>query len=186
MLAWLLLAVGDAHHAEQRVLAQLRQERTSAHTAALRAVSARLAGLEALPPELLARTLAEVAAVYPEWARLLVCDAAGRVLAAEPKRDTALVGALDPSAERRDALVNASPGAAFARARVGAGGGVELGVAQPGLHVRYVAGDLPEASLVPHIDVAPTSARVIASWALATFAVLFTAGAAVISSKRRP
>ena len=177
-LAWLLLALGDSH-AGDRAIARLRAERTLAHVVALKAVSARLAGLEALPPELLARTLAEVVSVYPEFGRLIVCDAAGRVLAAEPKRDTALIGALDPSEARRAALANAAPGATFERGR---GGAVELGVAASG---RYVAGDLPEAALVAHIEPAPTSAHVIASWALVVIAGLFTAGAQVISSKRR-
>jgi hypothetical protein len=179
LLAWLLLALGN-DHAEARLRSELRRERTLAHSAVLRAAGARLGGLEALPPELLARTLAELMSVYPEWSRLMVCDANGRVLAAEPKRDTALVGALDPSEARRRAFSNANPDAIFAQARPG---GVELGVAQRG---HYIAGDLAEAALTPKLGPVSTPPRVIASWALATVAVLFSVAAGVISSRRRP
>jgi hypothetical protein len=176
-LAWLLLAGGDPRTAEHEH-ARVRSERITAHTQALRAVDVRLASLEALPPELLARTLAEVARAYPEFARLMVCDATGRVLAVEPARDTALIGALDPSEVRRAALTGVKEDVRYAGAR---GATVELGVAAGG---RYVAGDLPEHAFDVKIIVLP-SARMIASWALAVIALLFTAGAAVISSKRR-
>jgi hypothetical protein len=181
LLAWYLVATRSGGARDESARAQLRRERTATHTMALRAVSARLGGLEALPPELLARTLAEVATIYPAFVRLVVCDANGRVLAAVPARDTALVGVADPSEARRTALASTSAGEGFARERPG--GVLELGVRHA---AGYVGGDLPVAAVTPRLEGTSTSARVIASWALAAIAVLFSVTGWVISSKRRP
>jgi len=187
MLAWLLLAAGDARDGDARLHASLQESYVAAHASALKALNARLAGLEATPPELLARTLAELATVYPEWARLLVCDSAGRVLVAWPKRDTSLVGAMDPSESRRAAFAAGAGGqAAFARTRPGSGV-IELGVAQPQRdaprhpQVSYVAGDLPH--LEPRVGAASTSSRVIASWTLALFALLIAAAGVLVARR---
>ena len=192
-LAWVLLAVGDARESDVRLGARLGEERVDAHARALRGAAARLAGLEALPPELLARTLAEVALVYPDFARLLVVDRRGVVLAAWPKRDTALVGAADPSEARRAALVGKGTGALadapFAHER--GGGTVELGVAAARAVTGaerprevgdvYVAGDLPH--IEPRLGAAPTPSRVIASWVFAACAVLLALAEVMVARR---
>ncbi len=168
-------APGEASSAAGRALVRT-------HERALATAGARLAGLEARPPEVLSRTLAELGSVYSEFTRLLVCDASGRVLAAWPAAAASLVGAPDPAVARRAML------AAPARPHVGersGGATLELGVGVAASEL-YVAGDLPRAAALATSHRAGGAPSRGAPLLLLLSCVLVAAAAVafVISSKR--
>jgi hypothetical protein len=126
------------------------REHVDAHTRALDVAAARLAGLEARPPEVLERTLAGLAAGEPGFVRLWICDPRGHVLAAWAGGAQPASGD-DPSAARREAMSKAPYRFARAAGLAGAGDRIELASAVrvgEGAPELYLAADLSTDALV--------------------------------------
>lgn len=145
VIPWLV--TGDGHDVAARRFSVSSMSfavfaEVAAHERAVQVAARRLAAYQALPPEVMERTLAEVAAGYPALARLWVVDPNGRVIAAwqAPR------GGEDPSPTRRAAIKNAPYTYVGVAGAAGAGDRIEL--AQP----IQTAGLLPTAFVIADLS----------------------------------
>ncbi len=119
----------------------------AAHERAVQTTARRIAAYQARPPELMERTLAELAAGYPAFQRLYIVDTDGKILAGWQQDGNAPPVTTDPSPARRAALKTAPYTYVGVAGAAGAGDRLEL--AQP---IRLAAAEIPTSFVVADLS----------------------------------